>query len=206
MARLGLFVRKPNETQSWLVRAEYQPHSDQTDWIDKNIVDVDRSRIQSTTVDLPDDKSFEVRREKPADTAFKLAVVPAGREMGDSATADGLATAITGLSFDDIKPAKEIDLSTATQVVTKTFDGLSITASVVHIGPEYWAEFGAMSMVNNPEIGKQARSINARVNGWAYKLPDYKGAQFMTPLESLLKPKDGKPAAAPVVDNAPSPR
>src|SRR5262249_30436461 len=82
-AAVGLFVRKPNETQSWLVRAEYQPHSDQTDWIDKNILDVDRSRIQSTTVDLPDDKSFEVRREKPADAAFRLAAIPARREMGD---------------------------------------------------------------------------------------------------------------------------
>jgi hypothetical protein len=193
----GLFVRKPNETQSWLVRAEYQPHSDQADWIDKNILDVDRSRIQSTTINLPDDKSFELRREKPSDAGFKLATVPAGREMGDEATADGLATAITGLSFDDVKPAKELDLSTATQVVTKTFDGLSITASVVRVGAEYWAEFGAISMVNNPAIGKQAREISARVSGWAYKLPDYKGAQFMTPLESLLEPKGAKPAAAP---------
>lgn len=194
---VGLFVRKPNDTQSWLVHAEYTPPSDQTDWIDKNILDVDRSRIQSATVDQPDGKSFEVRREKPADAMFTLAAIPAGREMGDSATADGLATAITGLSFDDIKSTKDVDFSEATQVVTKTFDGLSITASVVHIGTVYWAEFGAMSMVNNPKVGKQAREIGARVSGWAYKLPDYKGAQFMTPLESLLKPKAGKPAAAP---------
>jgi len=192
----GLFVRKPNDTQSWLVRAEYTPHSDQTDWIDKNVLDIDRTRIQSTIVDLPDGKSFEVRREKPADGAFTLASVPAGREMGDASTADGLATAITGLSFEDIKPGKEIDFSEATKVITKTFDGLSITSDVLHIGNEYWAEFGAMSMVNNPEIAKQARIINARVSGWAYKLPDYKGAQFVTPLESLLKPKGGKPAAA----------
>jgi hypothetical protein len=193
----GLFVRRPNDPQSWLVRAEYTPHSDQTDWIDKNVLDVDRARIQSTTVDLPDGKTYEVRREKPTDATFTLSAIPSGREAGDSATADGLATAITGLSFDDIKAGKDIDFSNAAKLVTKTFDGLSVTTDVVHVGAEYWAEFGAMNMAGNPEIGKQARIINARVNGWAYKLPDYKGAQFMTPLESLLKPKGGKPAAAP---------
>lgn len=193
----GLFVRNPNDPQSWLVRAEYTPHSDQADWLDKNILDVDRTRIQSTTADLPDGKTYEVRREKAADATFHLASIPAGREAGDSATADGLATAITGLSFDDVKPAKVLDFANATKLVTKTFDGLAVTTDILHVGTEYWAQFGAMSMVNTPDIGKQARIINARVNGWAYKLPDYKGAQFLTPLESLLKPKGGKPAAAP---------
>jgi hypothetical protein len=193
----GLFVRKPTDSQSWLVRAEYTPHSDQTDWIDKNVLDIDRTRIQSTTVDLPDGKTFEVRREKPAEPSFILAAIPPGREMGDASTADGLATAITGLSFDDIKPSKDIDFAKATKLVTKTFDGLALTTDIVHIGTEYWATFGAMALANTPEIGRQARVINARVTGWAYKLPDYKGAQFVTPLESLLKPKGGQPAAAP---------
>ena len=49
-------------------------------------------------------------------------------------------------------------------------------------------------MNGSPDTGKEARTINARVTGWAYKLPDYKGAQFMTPLETLLKPLAGKPA------------
>lgn len=193
----GLFVRRPDDPQSWLVRAEYTPHSDQTDWIEKDVLDIDRTRIQSTTVDLPDGKSYEVRRDKPADTTFTLAAVPPGREMGDASTADGLATAITGLTFDDIRLSKDLDFSDATKLVTKTFDGLAITTDIVHLGTGYWAQFGAMAMSNNPEIGKQARVINARVTGWAYKLPDYKGAQFVTPLESLLKPKGAKPAAAP---------
>jgi hypothetical protein len=193
----GLFVRKPGDAQSWLVRAQYVPQSDQTDWIDKNILDIDRTRIQSATVDLPDGKSFELRREKRTDSAFTLAAIPPGREMGDASSADGLATAITGLSFDDIKPEKDVDFSNPTKVVTRTFDGLVVTTAIVHTGSEYWAEFAAMAAVNAPDIGKQARIINARVTGWAYKLPDYKGAQFVTPLENLLKPKDGKPTAAP---------
>ncbi len=190
---VGLFVRRPDETQSWLVRAEFEPHSDPADWIDKNVVDIDRARIQATTVNPPEGESYEVRRDRPSDPDFKLAAIPAGRAMANDAAADGVAAAITGFSFDDVRPAKDIDFSNAVRVVTKTFDGLSITVDVVRQGPAYWAQFGAMSLLGNPEIGKQARLINARVSGWAYKLPDYKGAQFTTPLESLLKPRDKAP-------------
>jgi hypothetical protein len=190
----GLFVRRPNEDQSWLVRAEFEPHSDPADWIDKNVIDLDRARIQSTVVDLPDGKSYEVRRDKPSDADFSLAAMPPGRELANPTAPDNVAAALAGFTFDDVVPAKEIDFSNATRLVTRTFDGLSVTVDVIRLGPAYWAQFGAMSMNASPDTGKEARTINARVTGWAYKLPDYKGAQFMTPLETLLKPLAGKPA------------
>jgi hypothetical protein len=193
----GLFVRHPNQTQSWLARAAFEPRSNPFDWLDKTIVDIDRSRIQMTTVDEPDGHSFEVHRDKRTDPDFKLTMMPPGREMASEGAADGIATAISDLDFEDVKPARDVDFENAVRTVTRTFDGISITTDVVKVGNEYWAEFGAMSTVANPAIGREARSITMRVSGWAYKLPDYKGAAFMTTLESLLKPKGGKPAAAP---------
>ncbi len=190
---VGLFVRHPSDTQSWLARSEFEPRSDPFDWIDKNIVDIDRTRIMSTTIDSPDGQSFEVRRDRRTDLSFHLAVMPPGREMASDNAADGVATAITGLTFVDVKPAKDFDFSQAVKTVTKTFDGMSVTIDVLKVGNEYWAQIGAMSLLNKPEIGKESRAITSRVGGWAYKLPDYKGAAFMTTLESLLKPK-GAPA------------
>jgi len=189
----GLFVRRPNDNQSWLLRAEFEPHSDPADWIDKNVIDLDRSRIQSTIVGQPDGKSYEVRRDKPSDVDFTLAAMPPGRELANPSAPDNVAAALTGLTFDDVVPDKEIDFANATRLVTKTFDGLIVTTEIVHIGPAYWAEFDAATANANPDVSKEARTINAKVNGWAYKLADFKGAQLMTPLESLLKPPAGKP-------------
>jgi hypothetical protein len=188
---IGLFVRRPGETQSWLVRAQAELHSDPFDWLDKTIVDLDRTRIANTTVDLPDGQSFQVARDTRRDQDFHLVVMPSGRELANAAAADGIATAVTDLTFDDVKPAKDIDFSGAVRAVTKTFDGVSITVDVVKIGSDYWAQFGAMNMVADPAMGRESRAINARVSGWAYKLPEYKGAAFMTTLESMLKPKGG---------------
>ncbi len=190
----GLFARRPNDDQSWLVRAEFQPHGDPADWIDKNVIDIDRSRIQSTVVEPPDGKSYEVRRDKQGDVDFGLAAMPPGRELANPTAPDNVAAALAGFTFDDVVPVKEIDFSNATRLVTRTFDGLSVTVDVVRLGPAYWAQFGATSVNGSPDTGKEARTIDARVTGWAYKLPDYKGAQFVTPLETLLKPLAGKPA------------
>jgi hypothetical protein len=191
---VGLFVRKPDETQSWLVRAEAEFQTAPDDWIDKNVLEIDQGRIQSTTVALPDGSSYEVRRDAKTDIHFKLSSMPAGREMASDAAADGPAAAITGFTFDDVKPSREVDFTNSARVTTKTFDGLTVTIDVAHAGTQYWAQLDAMAQSNDPNIAKQARTINARVNGWAYKLADFKGAQFTAPLESLLKPKGAKPA------------
>jgi hypothetical protein len=191
---VGLFVRRPNETQSWLARAEFEPRSDPFDWIDKTIADIDTTRIASTNVDRSDGPSFEVLRDRRGDADFHLAMMPAGRELANETAADGIATAVSGLTFTDVKPARDIDFTNAVHLVTRTFDGLGIVTDVVHTGTEYWAQFSAVSSTGNTNIAKEARAINARVSDWAYKLPDYKGAAFTAPLESLLKPK-GTPAA-----------
>ncbi|HEX4860381.1 MAG TPA: DUF4340 domain-containing protein [Rhizomicrobium sp.] len=194
---VGLFVRKPGDNQSWLVRAEGEFDSDVNAWLDKSVLDLDQTRVQSTSVALSDGSSYEVQRDKPTDMHFKLASMPAGREMASDAAADGPAFALTGFTFDDVKPSREVDFTNSTRLTTKTFDGMTVTADVAHKGTEYWAQLDAMSQSGKPDIAKQARAIATRVNGWAFKLADYKGAQFTTPLESLLKPKGGAPAPGP---------
>ena len=193
---VGLFARRPGASQSWLVRSEFRPQTDQSGWVDKDVIDVDRSQIKSTTVDEPDGQYFEVARDQPIDPDFKLAVVPKGRQAAGGDTANGLAEAIADFTFEDVKPARNFNFSNAVRLVTKTFGGMSVTVDVLKLDGKYWAQVAAMGAVNNAATGKRARAINARAAGWAYKLPDYTGAQFTTSLESLLKPKAGAKAAA----------
>ena len=185
---VGLFVRRPAETQSYLVRSVFELRSDPSDWIDKTVMDVDRARIRDADVDPANGPSYEVRRDAPSDPDFKLSPLPAGRALANETAPGGVAAAIVGFSFDDIKPAREIDFSNAARLVTRTFDGLTVTVNVVQQGQDYWAQIAAEGDAEKPDAAKEARSINAHAEGWAYKLPAYKGAQFMTPLESLLQP------------------
>lgn len=193
----GIFVRKPDAMQSWLARGVLQPAADPAEWMDRTVMDVDRARIQQVDVFLANGPSYSVKRDKPSDPDFRLASLPKGRELLNSQSPDGVAVAVVGFTFDDIKPAQNFDFSNAARVVTRTFDGLTVTAKVIAQGADYWVHLEAAGAPNNPKARDEARAIDARADGWAYKLPAYKGQQFMTTLDSLLKPLGGKAKTAP---------
>lgn len=195
---IGLFVRKPGDTQTWLARSPYEFKSDLGDWFDKTVMNVDRARIQETDVDPASGTSFTVRRDT-AQSDFKLNDVPKGREVADGAT-DGIAAAITGFTFDDVKPSKNFDFSDAghpTRVTTKTFDGLTVTVEAIQQGGATWATVSAEGAPGKSDAQKEARDIDLHAFGWAYKLAAYKGQQFMTSEDSLLKPVGGAAPAQP---------
>jgi hypothetical protein len=184
----GLFVRKPDSTQAWLARTSLEPKSDISDWFDKSLVDIDRSRIAETNVTPVGAPAFTVRRDKKTDPDFKLMNLPAGRELAYPGAGDAVAAAIVGMTFDDAKPAKGFDFSKAARIVTRTFDGLTITVQVLQQGPDYWATVSAEAAPGKAAATKEAQAINAKTSGRAYKLPPFKGQQLMTKQESLLKP------------------
>jgi hypothetical protein len=140
-----------------------------------------------------------VRRSKPSDSDLTLADVPKGREISYPGAADGVAGAISGFTFDDVRPARDFDFSDdahTARLVARTFDGLIVTVQTIQQGKDYWCEVSAEGAAGKPDAERQARAIDARASGWAYKLPMYKGQQLMTALESLLKPQPGKVAPA----------
>ena len=197
----GLFVRKANQTQSYLASAPYVPHADPADWLDKDVLDLDSSRIAEVDIDPANGPSYEVRRALPSDADFSLTPLPKGRALASSAAPDTVADAATGFSFDDVARAENFDFSRASRLVTKSFDGLMVIMDTIQQDGAYWTRISARplpgSMAHMAEVQKEAGAIDARAAGWAYKLPADKGQQLTTPLESLLLPPILKKGAQP---------
>lgn len=188
----GLFVRKPDSSQSWLVRSVFEPKPDPGDWLNKDVIGIDRARIREADVVPPDGTPYAVRREKPSDPDFALVSVPKGRELAYATAPDGVAASIVDFTFDNVAPTSQFDFSKAGELVTRTFDGLTVTTRVLKTGEDYWITLTADAEDGKTEAAKEARTINSHASGWAFRIPGYKGAQFMTTLESMLKPLDVK--------------
>lgn len=185
---VGLFVREPDSNQVWLARSFAELSGDPSAWVEKDVLNIDRSRIQETEFTPASGPGYVARRNAPSDAEFSLVPLPKGRELADPSAASGVAAAIVGFTFDDVKAESSFDFSKPARVVTKTFDGLAVTTLVIQQGQDYWAAISAEAPPGKADAAKEIAEINARTHGWAYKLPAYKGQLFSTALESLLKP------------------
>jgi hypothetical protein len=199
LGRSGVFVRRPNENQAYLARGYVMASSVVGDWLAKNVLNVGRERIQQVSVEPATGPAYTVSRDAKDQPDFKLADIPKGREIAYDSAPDGVAAAITGFTYEDIRKAAQFDFSKATQVTTKTFDGLTVRVRVITQDSgeekEYWATVAAQA--DSAEAEAEASLINARAGDWAFKLPEYKGQIFSTSRDSLLKPpgqKDDKSA------------
>ncbi|HTO39871.1 MAG TPA: DUF4340 domain-containing protein, partial [Rhizomicrobium sp.] len=193
----GIFVRKPDSTQSWLARGTLQIAVEPAEWVNRLVLDLDRARIREVDVIPASGPAFSVLRNKKSDADFRLAQLPKGRTLLNAQSPNGVAVSAVGFTFDDLRAARDFDFANASRVTTRTFDGLIVTIRVIAQGADHWATLSAEAAPGRPAMEKEARRIDARSDGWAYKLPAYKGQQLMTTLDSLLTPLGPKAKPAP---------
>ena len=66
----------------------------------------------------------------------------------------------------------------------QTFDGITIVASTIRTGDESWVAF---SVTAEEEGGEEAAAIAARVEGWEFRIADYKANLLTRRWEDILK-------------------
>jgi hypothetical protein len=185
---LGLFVRRAGENQSYLVRSPTEIKADPAEWMDKTVISVAASRIASAEVKPVTGPAYTASRAKPED-GFAVAPLPKGRELAYSGAADATANALSDFGFDDIRRSTDFDFADGARLVIHTFDGLSVTVNLVTRDNATWARLFAGAEPGSQTAAKEALAINARAEGWAFKIPAYKATAFTPPLEGLLKAK-----------------
>jgi hypothetical protein len=195
LGRNTLYVRHPDETQSWLARGSLTLKPNVTDWLDRNVLNIDRDRIKGASVTPEKGQSYNLARDSKDQPDFKLLDMPAGRSLSFDGSPDGVAGAIASFTFDDVAKADQFDFTKAPQSVEHSFDGLDLTVKIATKGVEHWATVTAAAA--DPKVQAEAAKINASLGGWAFKLPDDKVQQFISDRETLLKPLDTKPATPP---------
>ena len=190
---IGLFVRRPGENQTYLARSVITPAGDFLSWIDSSVINLGAARIQQVTVTPPRGKGFTVTRDKDEDLKFKLAAPPK-TGYPNQQIMDAIPYAVASFSLADVQPASTVDFSAASHAVGKGFDGLLITLDIAPKGHDLWARITAAAAPGaGAEAVKDASGINAKVAGWAYKLPDEKGRALIADLDAVMTPPPPQP-------------
>jgi len=201
--RQALYVRRVNQEQTFVARGNFSDPTELSQWLDKAFVDLARDRVKTAALKPLKGRAYSVARATPQDQNFRVVdAIPAGRILRTENEANGIGNALLGLSFDDVEPQSKVDFTNAAHANFVSFDGLTLSLSMVEKDRDFWMTVNAAGNLQpelpaapgstapklKPDVIKEAKEINDVVAGWAYKIPRYKGALLSAPLEDLLKP------------------
>lgn len=197
----AVYVRRPNDAQTYVARGTFAPPTNEAQWLDKAFVELARDRVKSAEMTPFKGRAYGVTRAKPEDEDFRLVQpLPSGRMLRTPGEPNGIGNALLGISFDDVMPAPELDFTGAAHATYLTFDGLRLNLRLIEKDNEFWMTVDAFadpglapstapaSTALKPDIAKEVKELNEALAGWAFRIPRYKGALLTAPLDDLLVP------------------
>lgn len=235
-----LYVRRPGEAQSWLVKSSLSVDKDPARWLDRKVVDIPRDRISRITTAQPDGQRLVLAKDKMGEEGkFEMkSPVPAGMKPKSPGDLGAPAGTLSGLEFDDVKPVADIDFGKKPvgEAEFRTFDGLVISIKMSEVDGNVWGLVNASvdesarpkmaepakpdttkkdgaakkddaakagddkkaedkkaedekkpALKSLADVKKEAADINARVQGWAYKLPSFAVQQFQSKTADMVE-------------------
>lgn len=183
------YVRRSNEAKSWLVSGEIDIPVSQTDWLNKNIINLSSSRIQSVEINQPDKSQLLISKKDKADKNYSVENLPAKAELQSESVANSIASVLQNLSFDEVfkRATFQADDAQITRVIFKTFDGLQLTVQLNVKDEKYYLWFDTKALSEDEKIVKESSDLNAKFALWVYEIAKAKASTFQKKLEDLLK-------------------
>lgn len=211
----GTYVRLDGDPQGLLVSAELEPGTAPLDWIRRELLDIAAADIVAVSIEHSDGERLRIEKSARADNTFTVLEVPEGRALSSEYAANSIASALSGLEFDDVRARMVADPGSVTTARYEMFDGRVIEIETTRDGDQTWAAFDfaydqslatrfgasaggagdegaaagegtAATAASDPE--QAIMELGERLGGWSFALPDYKLAQFGKRMADLLAP------------------
>ena len=194
------YVRLRDSAESALIDRRLDVSVNQSDWLDKIIIDVSDAEVVEVEINHPDGESVKALKFSADDENFKLQDIPEGMEIKSEWNVNALAGALAALDLESVVLDDNFDWNNAIRYRLLTADGLLLESELLAVNAddttqgEYWirlqaslyttaVESSVEKVGDASETSARAEVINKRVAGWAYRIPGYT-------FESMTRRKD----------------
>ena len=139
------YIRTIDDPQSWLANGKLPEKWEPKDWLDIDIIELKRERIQQVKVSHQDGELVYIHRDNPNVRDFTLDSLQAGEQVTAPYEVNNIATTFTKMTFDDVVSAANAGISDKAvySAVLTTFDGLEITFEPFAKDDKHFAKYGA---------------------------------------------------------------
>ena len=186
-----VYVRRPDENQSWLAEGALQVDHDPAQWLDRDVVNIAHGRIVSVTATRGDSKLVFGR------DGDKLVLKdPAEHPKLEDYKVEDVSRAFESLTFQEVRPAADPIGATVGTGVFVTDDGLTLTATVFKADKDIWVSLVA---AGTGKAEAEAATLSKKLGGWLYQLGSWKETALVPQLDDI---KATEKAAAPQAEPA----
>lgn len=176
------YARIADENQSWLIDRNPNIPASAADWLAPEIIDIDTEQVNTLVITHPDGETIRLAKETSDDEGFVVTDIPEGRQLSYATVADGIAGALNDLRLDDVRAAQAIADAEPVTSEFVTFNGLTVVAEVYDSAGQKWLALQAQG------DDESAAKINAAVDGWQFRIADYKANLLTRRWEDILQP------------------
>ena len=177
------YVRKFEDSRSWLIDKDPGIPGSPAEWLVSDIIDIKSADVRSVTIRHPDGEEIRISKDSADAPEFAVVNIPDGRELSYATVANGIAGALNALTLDDVRKGVAIEA----EAVSTTFDTIDGNRIVVLTNEEDGESWIALTAAPGDDTDTDAASLNERVQGWQFRIADYKANQLTRRWEDILK-------------------
>ena len=185
----SFYARRLADAQSWLAEGRLPPlATDPMQGLPRELPGMPRARVASVTIARAGGDDLAIVRKSPEITDFSATGLPRSGKPRQGKIND-LAGAAEFLTLEDVAAADPAATPTVTTTL-RSFEGEALSIRMSRHDGQSWASFTATLEGANrsPEAERRVAELQARYQGWSYRLPESAARELAPTADELTEP------------------
>lgn len=191
----GMYVRRPDEMQTYLVRGLVDIGEQPRNWLVRDIVDIHTDDVARVEVTHPDGEKLYVIPQEGVTGDYSFENLPVGMKLTSDFAPRNIAALVNGFVLNDVRRDADAPLDDAEAYVADFTlnSGMTVNMRIWRVGEEQYLRISAAPGTAAPDsdAAKLAQDITSRSQGWTYIIPEYQYEQISKKMADITAPIEG---------------
>ncbi len=181
----GLYIRKPNDEQSYLVDGVVDISSTKTDWIERSLFDIPAEAIRAVRVEHADGDNYTLFKNEKGQEQFSLENLPAGKKLASELIISRYGSILQDIQINGARSKEKLQKQeNSINVLIHTFEGTVVElVAFEHDDIPYGSfefRFDESLLAGDEDQEKidgvkaYVSNMNAQTLNWWYEIPPFK--------------------------------
>ena len=194
----GLYVRKPDDAQSYLVDGVMDVTVAKTDWIERSLFDIQKDAVKSIRIAHTDGDSFTLFKDEKGQQSFQLQDLPEGKKLAPEIMINKLGSLLEDVQINGARSKEKLQAPEETikaQIIT--FEGIIVDVIAFELDSTPYTSFefkfddGLIpedaEQFNADDVKASIADLNARTSNWWFEIQEFKYDELKKRSDNVIR-------------------